>query len=72
MSHARIPSYAFSATQVSYGYHIAVSPADGQVYVTDPEKYKVVRILSIADVTEPSTNSETVAGNGERCIPGQY
>ncbi|ROT60768.1 hypothetical protein C7M84_021644 [Penaeus vannamei] len=59
-----------SATQVSYGYHIAVSPADGQVYVTDPEKYKVVRILSLTDVTEPSTNSETVAGNGERCIPG--
>ncbi|XP_069941027.1 teneurin-a isoform X3 [Cherax quadricarinatus] len=59
-----------SATQVSYGYHIAVSPADGQVYVSDPEKYKVVRVLSLTDVTEPSTNSETVAGNGERCIPG--
>ncbi|XP_068237244.1 teneurin-a [Palaemon carinicauda] len=59
-----------SATQVSYGYHIAVSPADGQVYITDPERYKVLRVLSLTDVTEPTTNSETVAGNGERCIPG--
>ncbi|KAK8385757.1 hypothetical protein O3P69_016491 [Scylla paramamosain] len=59
-----------SATRVSYSYQIAVSPADGQVYVSDPEKYKVLRVLSLQDVTEPSTNSETVAGNGERCIPG--
>ncbi|XP_071524010.1 teneurin-a-like isoform X5 [Panulirus ornatus] len=59
-----------SATQVSYGYHIAVSPADGQVCISDPEKYRVVRVLSLTDVTEPSTNSETIAGNGERCIPG--
>ncbi|KAK7023664.1 Teneurin-2 [Halocaridina rubra] len=59
-----------SATQVSYGYHIAVSPADGQVYISDPERYKVLRILSLTDVTEPTTNSETIAGNGERCIPG--
>ncbi|CAL4070306.1 unnamed protein product [Meganyctiphanes norvegica] len=59
-----------SATQVSYGYYIAVSPADGQVYVSNPEKYRVVRILSLTDVTDPATNMEPVAGNGERCIPG--
>ena len=65
------PSPPSSTTRVSYTYQIAVSPADGQVYVSDPEKYKVLRVLSLQDVTDPSTNSETVAGNGERCIPGE-
>ena len=49
-----------------------MSPADGQVYVSDAEKYRVVRVLSLNDVTDPSANYEVVAGNGERCIPGDY
>lgn len=59
-----------SSTQVSYNYHITVSPVDGHVYVSDAEKYKVVRVLSLTDVTDPATNYEDIAGNGARCVPG--
>ncbi|KAA0186935.1 hypothetical protein HAZT_HAZT008617 [Hyalella azteca] len=59
-----------SSTQVSYNYHITVSPVDGHVFVSDSEKYKVVRVLSLDDITDPATNYEDVAGNGARCIPG--
>lgn len=59
-----------STTQVSYQYYITVSPADGHVYISDPEKHQVLRIINIEKVREPAINSEAVVGSGQRCIPG--
>ncbi|KAJ9586714.1 hypothetical protein L9F63_019697, partial [Diploptera punctata] len=59
-----------SATQVSYQYYLSVSPADGHLYISNPEKHQVLRALSLEPVTEPAINCEPVVGSGERCIPG--
>ncbi|XP_044748405.1 teneurin-a isoform X3 [Coccinella septempunctata] len=59
-----------SATQVAYQYFLTISPADGHLYVSDPEKHQILRVLSLEQVQDPSINSEPVVGNGERCIPG--
>ncbi|XP_046395629.1 teneurin-a isoform X3 [Ischnura elegans] len=60
-----------SATQVSYQYYLSVSPADGHLYVSDPERHQVVRVLSVdGPPAEPALNSEPAVGSGERCIPG--
>lgn len=59
-----------SATQVSYQYYLCMSPADGHLYVSDPEKHQILRVLSLDAVRDPNINVEPVVGNGERCIPG--
>ncbi|XP_015119824.1 teneurin-a [Diachasma alloeum] len=59
-----------SATQVAYQYYLCVSPADGHLYISDPEKHRILKALSLDDVTDPSINIEPVVGSGERCIPG--
>ncbi|XP_055911433.1 teneurin-a isoform X2 [Eupeodes corollae] len=59
-----------SATQVSYQYYLAVSPADGHLYISDPEKHQILRLLRLEKVKDPSINSEPVVGSGQRCIPG--
>ncbi|XP_023248034.1 teneurin-a [Copidosoma floridanum] len=59
-----------SATQVAYQYYLCVSPADGHLYISDPEKHQILRTLSLTDVKDPRLNIEPVVGNGERCIPG--
>ncbi|PSN55675.1 Teneurin-a [Blattella germanica] len=59
-----------SATQVSYQYYLSVSPADGHLYISNPEKHQVLRALSLDPVPEPAINCEPVVGSGERCIPG--
>ncbi|KRT82794.1 hypothetical protein AMK59_4421, partial [Oryctes borbonicus] len=58
------------ATQVAYQYYLTVSPADGHLYVSDPEKHQILKVISLEPVQDPSINSEPVVGNGERCIPG--
>ncbi|XP_063927987.1 teneurin-a isoform X7 [Zophobas morio] len=58
------------ATQVAYQYYLTISPADGHLYVSDPEKHQILKVLSLEPVQDPSINSEPVVGNGERCIPG--
>lgn len=55
---------------MSYQYYLCVSPADGHLYVSDPEKHQILRVLSLDAVNEPTINVEPVVGNGERCIPG--
>nr|CAH7727154.1 unnamed protein product [Callosobruchus chinensis] len=57
-------------TQVAYQYYLTVSPADGHLYVSDPEKHQILRVLSLQPVQDPILNSEPVVGNGQRCIPG--
>ncbi|XP_018334333.1 teneurin-a isoform X2 [Agrilus planipennis] len=58
------------ATQVSYQYYLAVSPADGRLYISDPEKHQILRIITLDPTADPTVNSEPVVGSGERCIPG--
>lgn len=55
---------------MAYQYYLVVSPADGHLYISDPERQQVLRALSLDSVREPSINSEPVVGSGERCIPG--
>ncbi|XP_066592793.1 teneurin-a [Prorops nasuta] len=59
-----------SATQVAYQYYLCVSPADGHLYISDPEKHKILKALSLESVEDPRINIEPVVGSGERCIPG--
>jgi hypothetical protein len=59
-----------SATQVSYQYYLSVSPADGHLYISDPEKHQVLKVLYLENVSDPSSNMEAVVGSGQRCIPG--
>ncbi|XP_044012987.1 teneurin-a isoform X1 [Aphidius gifuensis] len=59
-----------SATQVAYQYYLCVSPADGHLYISDPEKHRILKALSLEQVSDPSINIEPVVGSGERCIPG--
>ncbi|XP_050300219.1 teneurin-a isoform X3 [Anthonomus grandis grandis] len=57
-------------TQVAYKYYLAISPADGHLYVSDPERHQILKVLSLEPVQDPTINSEPIVGNGERCIPG--
>lgn len=59
-----------SATQVSYQYYLTISPADGHLYISDPEKHQILKVISIDKVHDPASNSDTVVGSGQRCIPG--
>ncbi|XP_059486301.1 teneurin-a isoform X2 [Neocloeon triangulifer] len=59
-----------SATQVSYQYYLSISPADGHLYVSNPEKHQILRVISLEEVSDPSVNFESAVGSGERCIPG--
>ena len=49
------------ATQVAYQYYLTVSPADGHLYVSDPEKHQILRVISLEPVQDPSINSEAVS-----------
>lgn len=49
------------ATQVAYQYYLSVSPADGHLYVSDPEKHQILKVISLEPVTDPSINSEPVS-----------
>nr|XP_050846417.1 teneurin-m isoform X5 [Vespula vulgaris] len=59
-----------NATRVSYRYHIAISPLDGSLYISDPESHQILRVRDTNDYTDPDHNWETVVGSGERCLPG--
>ncbi|XP_048266119.1 teneurin-m isoform X4 [Bombus terrestris] len=59
-----------NATRVSYRYHIALSPLDGSLYISDPESHQIIRVRDTNDYSEPDHNWETVVGSGERCLPG--
>ncbi|XP_050083154.1 teneurin-a isoform X2 [Anopheles aquasalis] len=57
-------------TRVSYQYYLSVSPADGQLYISDSEKHKILKIVSLENVDDPSSNYDVIVGSGQRCIPG--
>lgn len=59
-----------SATRVSYRYHMALSPLDGTLYISDPESHQIIKVRNTEDFSDPERNWETVVGSGERCLPG--
>ncbi|XP_039745810.1 teneurin-m isoform X3 [Pararge aegeria] len=59
-----------NATQVSYRYHMALSPLDGTLYISDPESHQIIKVRNTDDFSDPERNWETVVGSGERCLPG--
>ncbi|XP_061378943.1 teneurin-m isoform X3 [Danaus plexippus] len=59
-----------NATRVSYRYHMALSPLDGTLYISDPESHQIIKVRNTEDFTDPERNWETVVGSGERCLPG--
>lgn len=59
-----------SVTRVSYRYHIALSPLDGTVYISDPESHQILKIRDPNDFSDPDHNWTPAVGSGERCLPG--
>ncbi|XP_022122591.2 teneurin-m isoform X2 [Pieris rapae] len=59
-----------NATRVSYRYHMALSPLDGTLYISDPESHQIIKVRNTDDFSDPERNWETVVGSGERCLPG--
>ncbi|XP_049938928.1 teneurin-m [Schistocerca serialis cubense] len=59
-----------NATRVSYRYHLALSPLDNVLYISDPESHQIIRVRSVDDYSDPEHNWETAVGSGERCLPG--
>lgn len=49
---------------------MCISPADGNLYISDSEKHQVRKVIALEKVRDPSINSEPVVGNGDRCVPG--
>ncbi|XP_045480143.1 teneurin-m isoform X2 [Harmonia axyridis] len=59
-----------NATRVSYRYHMALSPLDSVLYISDPESHQIIKVRNTSDYSDPDHNWETVVGSGERCLPG--
>ncbi|KAL3212092.1 hypothetical protein MRX96_008338 [Rhipicephalus microplus] len=59
-----------SAAQVAYRYHLAVGPVDGRLYLSDPERYQILQIVSYTDIPDVKNNVMVVVGNGAKCLPG--
>ncbi|XP_018579833.1 teneurin-m isoform X3 [Anoplophora glabripennis] len=59
-----------NATRVSYRYHMALSPLDGTLYISDPESHQIIKVRNTDEYSDPERNWETVVGSGERCLPG--
>lgn len=55
---------------MSYRYHVAVSPLDGSVYVSDPEAHQVLKLEQTQNVSDTHHNTIAVVGSGQRCLPG--
>lgn len=69
----RFPNH--SARQ-SYEYYLAFNPYDQYLYISDPQRYQIIKLpIAAADnnnnngaITEPP-EAEVVVGSGERCLP---
>ncbi|RWS31258.1 teneurin-m-like protein [Leptotrombidium deliense] len=60
-----------SASQVAYKYHLTVSPFDGKLYISDPEKHQILRAITLIEpIHNPRNNLEVVVGSGVKCLPG--
>ncbi|OQR66691.1 teneurin-3-like [Tropilaelaps mercedesae] len=55
--------------QLTYQYHIALSPTDGHLYISDPEMYQIVRVQLDKHLEAVEGNTaDSVVGNGKRCV----
>ncbi|XP_054167929.1 teneurin-m-like [Oppia nitens] len=61
--------YKHKSLRPSYQYHIMLSPIDGHLYISDPEKHQILRLHSLDKVDDPENNLDVVVGNGDRCFP---
>lgn len=61
---------ALNASRVSYRYHMAISPLDGSLYISDPESHQILKVRNVDDMSDPVRNWEPIVGSGERCLPG--
>ncbi|XP_023220703.1 teneurin-m-like isoform X2 [Centruroides sculpturatus] len=59
-----------SAAQVAYRYHLAVGPADSKLYISDPERHQIFRVINLNDIVDIKNNIEVVVGSGSKCLPG--
>lgn len=59
-----------SIQDVQYKYSMVVSPLDGRLYITDQQNLRIIRVKTMGQARELAHNFEVVAGNGERCFPG--
>ncbi|XP_076321684.1 teneurin-a-like isoform X3 [Tachypleus tridentatus] len=57
-------------TEVSYEYHLTLSPTDGHLYISDAERHQILRVRSLDKVEDADSNFEAVVGSGKRCLPG--
>ena len=55
---------------VAHRYHMALNPHDDTLYVSNPEKHQVIKIINMLDPQDVENNFEPVIGSGNRCLPG--
>lgn len=55
---------------MAYRYHIALSPLDGTLFISDPESHLILKVRDVNDFSDPDHNWEPFVGSGERCLPG--
>ncbi|CAG0878874.1 unnamed protein product [Darwinula stevensoni] len=63
---------ALSESRKTYEYYMAVSPVDGHLYLSDPERFRIYRIsIDLGRGRDRGQGEETpVVGSGQRCLPG--
>ncbi|CAL1263020.1 unnamed protein product [Larinioides sclopetarius] len=61
--------FRMRTTDMSTHYHITLSPTDGHLYISDPERHQILRINSLDKVEDPESNYDVVVGSGDRCLP---
>lgn len=59
-----------SASQVAYRYHLAVGLSDHRLYLSDPERHQILRVINSSEPSNPRENVEIVVGSGLKCLPG--
>ncbi|XP_074600900.1 teneurin-m-like isoform X2 [Brevipalpus obovatus] len=57
-------------SQVAYRYHLAMSMAGNRLYISDPERHQILRVMNVTGSTDTRKNVEVVVGSGLKCLPG--
>lgn len=47
-----------------------MGPADGKLYISDPEKHQVFRATEYVNIPDIKNNIEAIVGSGGKCLPG--
>lgn len=62
-------SSSSSTSSKTYNYHIHFSAYDGHLYIADPERHQILRVLTLDRVDDIEANFDVVVGSGARCLP---